>query len=130
MRQGRDTSALMEAIKTNLDYEGVLQTGRLDRELYRELFGIICDVVFVERETVRIGGNDYPYKTVKERFLHLDSSHLEYVIRCMENTTTKINNIRAYMMTALYNAPDTIRHYYQQEVQHDMYRVSKEELGN
>ena len=39
----------------------------------------------------------------------------------MKNTTTKISNIKAYMLTALYNAPNTINHYYQQEVKHDMY---------
>ena len=39
----------------------------------------------------------------------------------MHDTNTKITNIKAYMVTALYNAPSTINHYYQQEVQHDMY---------
>ena len=38
---------------------------------------------------------------------------------CMKNTTTKIANIKSYMVTALYNAPSTINHYYQQEVQHE-----------
>ena len=39
----------------------------------------------------------------------------------MKDTNTKISNIKSYMITALYNAPSTISHYYQQEVQHDMY---------
>ena len=46
---------------------------------------------------------------------------MEYVIGCMHDTNTKITNIKAYMVTALYNAPSTMNHYYQQEVQHDMY---------
>ena len=58
---------------------------------------------------------------VKAKFLKLNSSHLEYVIGCMRKNTAKIANIKAYMITALYNAPNTINHYYQQEVQHDMY---------
>lgn len=92
-----------------------------DRELYDELFEIICEVVCVKHKTVRIGGDDYPYELVKSKFLKLNSSHLNYVIGCMKNTTTKITNIKAYMVTTLYNAPSTINHYYQQEVQHDMY---------
>ena len=100
-----------------------------DKGLYKELFRIICEVVCVKQKFVKIGGLDYPYQFVKERFLELDSSHLEYVIGCMQNTTSKISNIKAYMVTALYNAPSTINHYYQQEVQHDMYGGGWSEKG-
>ena len=66
---------------------------------------------------------------VKSKFLKLRSSHLEHVMGCMKDTTTKISNIKAYMVTALYNAPSTINHYYQQEVQHDMYGGGWHEKG-
>ena len=61
--------------------------------------------------------------------MSLSSSHLEYVIGCMKETTTKITNIKSYMITALYNAPATINHFYQQEVQHDMYGGGWHEKG-
>ena len=66
-------------------------------------------------------GEDYPYSLVKSKFLKLNSTHLEYVIGCMKNNTTKVSNIKAYLTTALYNAPNTINHYYTAEVNHDMY---------
>lgn len=44
-------------------------------------------------------------------------------MECMKHTK---DNIKAYMITALYNAPATMNHYYQQEVQHDMYACGKE----
>ena len=65
----------------------------------------------------------------KAKYLKLNSSHLNYVIDCMKNTTTKIANIKAYMVTTLYNAPNTINHYYQQEVQYDMYGGGWHEKG-
>lgn len=52
-------------------------------------------------------------------FYKLDSGHLEYVFDCLRNNTTQIRNIRAYLLTALYNAPTTINNYYQAAVQHD-----------
>lgn len=55
-----------------------------------------------------IGGEVYPYELVKERFMQLNSSHLQYVIDCMQNTTVKISNVKAYMITALCNVPSTI----------------------
>lgn len=88
--------------------------------MYEELYQIICDVVCVPRQVIRIEGEDYPYNLVKSRFLKLKKSHLEYVIGCMERNTTKIANIKAYLITALYNAPNTISHYYSTEVNYDM----------
>lgn len=125
-----DVNAYIELIKENIEYDHYMRYGDTqDKELYDELFEIICEVVCVRHRTVRIGGEEYPYELVKSKFLKLNSSHLNYVIGCMKNTTTKITNIKAYMVTALYNAPSTISHYYQQEVQHDMYGGGWHEKG-
>ena len=125
-----DVNVYIEIIKENIEYEHYMKySSYKDKGLYEELFEIICEVVCVKHKTVKIGKDDYPYELVKSRFLKLDSTHLEYVIRCMQNTTTKISNIKAYMVTALYNAPSTINHYYQQEVQHDMFGGGWSEKG-
>ena len=125
-----DVQTYIELIKENISYDHHMQyDGYGKRELYDELFQVICEVVCVKRPTIRVAGEEYPYELVKSRFLKLESSHLEYVIGCMQNTTTKITNIKAYMVTALYNAPTTINHFYQQEVQHDMYGGGWHEKG-
>ncbi len=117
-----EVSAYIELIKENIDYEYLVKQGIWkDKELYEELFDVICEVVCVKCNTVRIGGKNYPYELVKAKFLKLNSSHLQYVVTCMQNSVTKIGNIKAYMITALYNAPSTMNHYYQQKVQYDMY---------
>ena len=119
-----------ELIKENISYEHHMKYDKYgQRELYDELFQVICEVVCVKRQTIRVAGEEYPYELVKSRFLKLNSCHLEYVIGCMKETTTKITNIKAYMVTALYNAPTTINHFYQQEVQHDMYGGGWHEKG-
>ena len=125
-----ETSAYMALIRKNLEYEHHMKYGQHgDREMYEEIYETVCDVVCVKRKTIRINGEEYPYELVKSRFLKLNSSHVEYVMGCMRETVTKITNIRAYLITALYNAPSTMSHYYQQEVQHDMYGGGWEEKG-
>lgn len=125
-----DAQSYIELIKENISYDHHMKyDGYGEKELYDELFGIICEVVCVKRKSIRVAGEDYPYELVKSRFLKLNSSHLEYVIGCMKETTTKITNIKSYMITALYNAPATINHFYQQEVQHDMYGGGWHEKG-
>ena len=125
-----ETSAYMKLIRDNIEYEHHMKYDQYgDKEMYEEIYETICDVVCVKRNKIRINGEDYPYELVKSRFLKLNSSHVGYVMGCMKNTVTKITNIRAYLITALYNAPSTMSHYYQQEVQHDMYGGGWEEKG-
>ena len=104
-----EAEAYMALIRENIDYDIMMSNRKWsDREAYDELYQLICDVVCAPRKSIRIGGEDYPYNLVKSKFLKLNSSHLQYVLGCMSNNTTKVSNIRAYLITALYNAPNTI----------------------
>lgn len=123
-------SDYIEQVKANIEYDHHMKyDSQYDRDLYDELFEVICEVVCIRHETVRVGGEEYPYELVKKKFLKLNESHLQYVIDCMQKMTGKITNVKAYMVTALYNAPSTMKHYYQQEVNHDMYGGGWQEKG-
>ena len=76
-------------------------------------------------ETIRINGEDIPVAVIKSRYLKLNDSHIEYVIDSMEKNPSDIRNIRAYLLTALYNAPVTIDNYYSALVNHDLYGQDK-----
>ena len=106
-----------EQIKENIDYTYLLREHPYDD--VESLLELIVDVVSSTAVTIRIGKEVLPAETVKRRFLELDSSHIKYVIESLNQTTTKINNIRAYLLTALYNAPVTIGPYYSAAVRHD-----------
>ena len=106
-----------EQIKANIDYDYLRRQCPYDG--VESLLELIVDVVGSTASTIRIGKEVLPAETVKRRFLQLDSSHIEYVINSLKQTTTKINNIRAYLLTALYNAPVTIGPYYSAAVRHD-----------
>ena len=119
----------IEQIKKNLDYEFYMTNDKCnDKALLKELFDLICEVVCVKRKMIKVGGVLYPYEYVRSKFLELTSSHVWYVIDCMKETTTRIVNIKAYLLAALFNAPSTIDHYYQQKVQHDLHSDAVGEL--
>lgn len=67
-----------------------------------------------------ISGQQYPRELVKSRFLKLNMAHVEYVMECLRKNTTKIYNIKAYLLAALFNAGATMSNYYRAEVNHDM----------
>ena len=52
--------------------------------------------------------------------MKLNSSHIEFVLDCMQENTTKIRNIKQYLKAVLFNAPSTIDSYYTSLVAHDM----------
>ena len=82
----------------------------------------MAEICCSTRKTTRINQEDMCTEVVKSRFLKLDSSHIEYVMGCLDRNTTLVGNIRAYTLSALFNAPVTISQYYASLVSHDMAR--------
>ena len=52
-----------------------------------------------------MAGDDYPAELVKAKFLKLDSHHIEFVMDCLRDNTTKVRNIKQYLRAMLFNAP-------------------------
>lgn len=130
------TDNYRKIIKKNIEYEKhmsdsweYVDADKPDPRLFEELYELICEIVCVKQQSIKINGVDYPYELVKSRFLNLNSSHLEYVMESLQKTSTKIANIRAYLLTALFNAPATMMNSIEQEVRHDMFGGGWEEKG-
>ncbi len=115
---GMDRIELIEAyreiIKENIEYD--LLVLRYGRERLDEALELMLEVILSKRSYIRIAGDDFPREIVKSRFLKINSGHLEYVFDCIDKNTTKVGNIKAYLLAALYNAPATMDSYYRAEV--------------
>ena len=112
-----DRSDCKREVCETIEFENLCT--QYNRDDVDEVAELITDVLCSTRPTLRIGGEDIPTTQVKKRFYKLNSGHLEYVFDCLRKNSTEIRNIRAYLLTALYNAPATISNYYQAAVQHD-----------
>ena len=110
-----------EFIRDNLEIDILSQDRRFDTERVNEMVEIMLDVICSTNPTIRINGEDMPQQVVKSRFLKLNSSHIEYVLQAMEECPSDIRNIRAYLLTTLYNASLTMDNYYSALVNHDLY---------
>ena len=73
-----------------------------------------------------IDSNRYPMSLVRSKFMKLNSGHVEYVMDQMKRTTTRIRNIKKYMLACLFNAPTTISSFYQQEVNADFPQYARQ----
>lgn len=111
-----------DAIQINISYECFLSDRDCQREELDELVELMVDVMIMpDHASLRIAGTERPAVVVKKRFLKLEHSHIAYVIGCLRANTSKVENIKSYLLTSLYNAVLTIENYYRTEANHDLY---------
>ena len=113
-------TATRELIKDNICYSDLTLSHPHERARIDELVEIMVDACTSESRTLRIGKEDRPQVLVQSRFEKYDYSMMEYVLFCLSDNTTKVHNIKNYLLTTLYNAPLTMGNYYSAEVNHDM----------
>ena len=109
-----------DLILENIEYDTLTQNPRIDREQLDEIVDILLETVCTNRKSIRVAGDDYPAELVKAKFLKLGSHHIEFVMDCLRDNTTKVRNIKQYLRAMLFNAPSTINSYYASLVAHDM----------
>lgn len=116
---------LAETVKQNIDYDVLLQSYPNEGQLVQGIYELIVETVAYTGKKLVIASNELPAEFVKNRFMKLNFMHIQYVISSMKKNTTKIKNIKKYLLAALYNAPTTMQGYYQAEVNHAMPQYAK-----
>lgn len=115
-----ETNAYRELLMENIEYPFLLERYPYDHELIEGILDIMLESVVSRKECIVIASDSYPTELVRSKFMKLNYSHIEYVMDCMQSNTTKVRNIKKYLMAALFNAPSTMSGYYRAEVNHDL----------
>ena len=111
--------AYRDMIKENISYDVLLNDKPYDRERLDGFVELMAEICGSNMGSIRINQSDMSTEVVKSRFLKLNSEHIRYVMDCLDKNMTLVGNIRAYMLSALFNAPVTISQYYSSLVNHD-----------
>lgn len=122
----KDIERYRYLIMDNIEYEILLENNPYDREMLEEILELLVDTVCATKKYIRVAGSDYPAEVVRSRLLKLNAHHIEFVISCFKENTTKVRNVKQYLLTSLYNAPVTIDSYYTALVHHDLYGTPRE----
>ena len=107
-------------IRNNIQYPLLAAQNPEDTDLLDEIVELMTETVCARRKTTRVCGSDFPAEVVKSRLLKLDAEHIRFVLKCLRENTSKIKNIKQYLLATLYNAPVTISSYYGALVNHDL----------
>ena len=112
--------SLKESVKKQLEYDTLCT--QYASEDVDALVELILEIQSSTAAAVRLGKDQIPIEIIKERFRQLTQMHVAYILDSLRATTTQINNIKAYLLTALYNAPTTMGFFYAAQVRHDFGR--------
>lgn len=124
-RESKRTEAVLREryralIEENIAYDALLTDYPYEQDTLEEILELLVDVVCTTKSSVRISGDDKPAEVVRSQFLKLSSEHIRFVVGGLKENTTRIRNMRQYLLATLYNAPLTIGNYYRSLVSHDM----------
>jgi len=108
-----------EGIHERIAYDLLLQDSAIDKSRLDEIVNIMIETLCATNDTMLIAGNEYPTALVQERFRQINSLHIQYVFHCLNSNTSKVRNIKKYLLAVLYNAPSTMDGYYAAQVNHN-----------
>ena len=109
-----------ERIKENIGYNLLRYEHPYDLDEISGYVELMAETCVSSRGSIRVNGEDLPMAQVRERLLNLDGEHISYVMESLRNCASRVVNVRAYTLAALYNAPTTINQYYAMQVSRDM----------
>ena len=109
--------AYRELIKRNIEYDILVE--RYGAERLDAVVELMLEAVVSQSPYCMIAGGELPREVVRARLLNINSAHIEYIFDCLDENTSKVGNIKAYVLATLFNAPATMDEYYRAEVNHD-----------
>ena len=101
------------------DIEYDILVERYGAERLDAVVELMLEAVVSQSPYCMIAGGELPREVVRARLLNINSAHIEYIFDCLDENTSKVGNIKAYVLATLFNAPATMDEYYRAEVNHD-----------
>lgn len=109
-----------KTIKENIDYNLLLLEHPYEQDLIEGYIELIVEACCSQRDYIRVNQEETPRDLVRSRLLKLTKEHISYVMESLRRNTTYVGNIKAYTLSALYNAPITMDQHYVSLVSHDI----------
>ncbi|MCM1083345.1 MAG: replication initiator protein A [Clostridium sp.] len=84
-----------------------------------------ADALASEKDYIKCAGSLRWSHDVKSRLQEVNFTHVKYILECVKGTSAPIRSPKAYLLTCLYNAPLTMKAYYERQAEHALsYKAS------
>ena len=116
----RDRKLVVHILRKKLGYEQLTHDSPADTEQISEIIELLADACNYTGGSLSVNGSLVSAEDFRHRIMCLKPEHMRYVLDCLKHNGSEVKNIRRYILTCMYNAPVTIKSYYQAKVEHDM----------
>lgn len=106
-KQDMEVEEVIEILKENIDYSFLVKEQSKNKEKIDLILNLMAEAI-QNKTDIRINRRMIAYETVKEQFLSLQKEHINYVLFVLDENKRTITNLRAYLLSLLYNAPVNI----------------------
>lgn len=106
-----------EMIKDNIEYDLLVE--RYGADKLDAIVELMLEAIISDHPYCVISSEKLPRELVRSQLLKINSEHIEFVLGELDETTRKVGNTRAYVLSALFNAPTNMDNHYQFEINHD-----------
>ena len=96
-----------DMLKENVSYDYIVMSDNRYKKMLDEIIEIMAETIVDDRK-VMISGIEIPHSIIQSRFEKYDYSMMMYVLESLDANTTKVINVRKYILATLYNAPATM----------------------
>lgn len=118
-----------DLILGNIGYDSLKISLPHETETVDGLVELILEVLCGTKPYIRIAGEEKPRELVKARLLKLRCDHMIYILDCLRENTSRVSNVKQYLLAVLFNAPATMEGYYTLRVGHDLFAGEEEKTS-
>ena len=103
--QDEDMEVIRKVIKQKIEYPVLIKEE--EKEKVDLILNLMTEVI-KNKKDIKVNQSSVNYKTVRKQLLSLKKEHIKYVLSVLGENKQKIKNLRAYLISLLYNAPVNI----------------------
>lgn len=102
-----EMEGIEKILKHQIEYPVLIEEQPGEKEKIDLMINLMTEAI-QNKTDIRINQSKIAYKTVREQLLSLQKEHIKYVLSVLRENKQKIINLRAYLLSLLYNAPINI----------------------
>lgn len=111
----------LEQVRDQIDYDVLIEDRKIDKGIIDNIVDIMVEINMSRRKAHNVNGDPVAADLVKARLKSLDSGMIRTILDKIKGSLVPVGNMKAYLVTILFNTPATYETELAMQVSRDMY---------
>ena len=113
--------SMLEQVRDQIDYDILIVDRKMDRGIIDNIVDIMVEINMSRRKAHFVNGEPIDADLVKARLGSIDAEMIRTILDKINGSLVPVSNMKAYLITILFNAPATYETELAMQVSRDMY---------